>query len=77
MTKPKFTKGLGFLSTESAIVWMMNGGGVYFNHKYMSSKFVMNWSVIQIKIAVESGRMVRSIPLAVQTERQKNDQKTA
>lgn len=66
MSKAKYTKGLGFYSLESAIVWMNNGGAVYYRHKFMSSKFIMNWSVVQIKIGVEFGHIVRAIKLGEQ-----------
>ena len=62
----RFKKGVQVFSIHQAISLLELGRPLYFREKFMSAKFLENWSVVMLRDAVEDGCIY-------QVERVKND----
>lgn len=52
MPSRRFRHGPAFTTLNEALGWILAENDVYFRHKFMSHKWMMNWSITQISIAV-------------------------
>lgn len=60
MPPKHFRHGPVFHSIHEAIGWVLAENDVYFRHKFMSYKWIKNWTITQIRAAVENGYLFKA-----------------
>ena len=60
MKKRRFRHGQAFTDIMRALDHIEAGGDVYFNHKWLSNKWIVNWSVARIRNAVAAGALFKT-----------------
>ena len=50
-----FRHGPAFATLNTALGWILAENDVYYRHKFLSYKWMRNWSINQISVAVGNG----------------------
>jgi len=65
----KYKKGRKFKKVTALIDYMLNGGMVYLRGKVYCPAWLLNWSVMQLKINVRWGAMYEAV---LKTKKRRN-----